>query len=133
MAMDIHEPFDHQVFLPVAEALVDRLFFSPATKAPPTSENSDLLRRAEAWASGEQVAAPVPSTPAPGVFAGPSDGPDLVLIWVLIWGLISWVSHGRIIMNSTTMAGKGGFRVLKAAVTKLHQVFTKCSLSLLFS
>ncbi len=77
MAMDIHEPFDHQVFLPVAEALVDRLFFSPATKAPPTSENSDLLRRAEAWASGEQVAAPAVPTPAPGVFIGPSDGPDL--------------------------------------------------------
>ncbi len=77
MAMDIHEPFDHQPFLPVAEALVDRLFFSPATKAPPTSENSDLLRRAEAWASGEQVAAPAVPTPAPGVFVGPSDGPDI--------------------------------------------------------
>ncbi len=77
MSMDVHEPFDHQVFLPVAEALVDRLFFSPATKAPPTSENGDLLRRAEAWASGEQVAAPAVPTPAPGVFVGPSDGPDI--------------------------------------------------------
>ncbi len=62
---------------PVAEALVDRLSFSPATKAPPTSENSDLLRRAEAWASGEQVAAPASPVQAPSVFVGPSDGPDI--------------------------------------------------------
>ena len=32
MAMDIHEPFDHQVFLPVAEALIDRLFFRQLQK-----------------------------------------------------------------------------------------------------
>ncbi len=32
MAMDIHEPFDHQVFLPVAEALIDRLFFRQLRK-----------------------------------------------------------------------------------------------------
>ena len=29
MSMDVHEPFDHQLFLPVAEALIDRLFPAP--------------------------------------------------------------------------------------------------------
>ncbi len=49
MSMDVREAFDHQVFLLVAEALIDRLFFSPATEAPSISEDSDLLRQAEAW------------------------------------------------------------------------------------
>ena len=67
MSMDVHEAFDHQIFLPVAEALIDRLFFSPATEAPSISEDSDLLRQAEAWASSEPWEAPAPPAAAPGV------------------------------------------------------------------
>ena len=60
MSMDEHAPFDHQGFLPVAEALIDRLFPAPGREIPPPSEKDDLLRRAEAWASGEELAAPAP-------------------------------------------------------------------------
>jgi hypothetical protein len=70
MSMDVHEPFDHEFFLPVAEALTGRLFPASDRESPPTSEKDDLLRRAEAWASGEQWEAPAPPTPAPGVFVG---------------------------------------------------------------
>ena len=48
LSMDEHVPFDHQVFLPVAQALTDLLFPASEVQGPPTSENSDLLRRAEA-------------------------------------------------------------------------------------
>ncbi len=68
--MDVHEPFDHQDFLPVAEALTARLFPAPEVKSPPTSEEGDLLRRAEARASGEELAAPAPAIQPPGVFVG---------------------------------------------------------------
>jgi MinD superfamily P-loop ATPase len=34
MSMDVHEPFDHQEFLPVAEALTARLFPAPEVKSP---------------------------------------------------------------------------------------------------
>ena len=34
MSMDVHEPFDHQFFLPVAEALIDRLFPAPEVNPP---------------------------------------------------------------------------------------------------
>ena len=70
MSMDEHVPFDHQDLLPVAEALTARLFPAPEVKSPSTSEEDDLLRRAEAWASGEQWAALAPPTQAPGVFVG---------------------------------------------------------------
>ena len=65
MSMDVHVTFDHQIFLPVAEALIARLFFSPATEAPPISENNNLLRQAEAWVSGEPWQAPAPPAAAP--------------------------------------------------------------------
>ncbi len=77
MSMDVHEPFDHQDFLPVTEALINRLFPASGMEGPPTSEKDDLLRRAEAWVSGEQWEAPAVPTPAPGVFVGPSDVPDI--------------------------------------------------------
>jgi len=51
MSMDVHQPFDHQYFLPVAEALINRLFSASGMEGPPTSEKDDLLRRAEAWAN----------------------------------------------------------------------------------
>ena len=35
------------------------------------------MRRAEAWASGEEVGGPAPAIQPPGVFVGPSDGPDI--------------------------------------------------------
>ncbi len=34
MSMDVHAPFDHQEFLPVAEALTARLFPAPEVKSP---------------------------------------------------------------------------------------------------
>ena len=77
MSMDVHEPFGHQIFLPVAEALIDRPFFSPATEAPSISENGDLLRQAEAWVSGEEWEVPTPPTPAPGVFIGDPEVADI--------------------------------------------------------
>ena len=46
-------------------------------EGPPTSEKDDLLRRAEAWVSGEQWEAPAVPTLAPGVFVGDSYGPDI--------------------------------------------------------
>ncbi len=36
-----------------------------------------MLRRAEAWASGEELAAPAPQIQAPGVFIGTDLGPDM--------------------------------------------------------
>ncbi len=77
MSMDVHEPFDHQFFLPVAEALIARLFFSPATEAPPISENNNLLRQAEVWAYGEPWEAPAPPAAAPGVFVGGPEPADM--------------------------------------------------------
>ena len=68
MSMHEHVPFDQEGFLAVAEALTARLFPASEVQSPPTSEEEDLLRRAEAWASGEQWAAPAPPTQAPGVF-----------------------------------------------------------------
>ncbi len=65
------------MFLPVAEALIARLFFSPATEAPPISENNNLLRQAEAWVSGEPWQAPAPPAAAPGVFVGGELSPEL--------------------------------------------------------
>ena len=44
LGMDEHVPFDHQDFLPVAEALTARLFPAPEVKSPSTSEEDDLLR-----------------------------------------------------------------------------------------
>ncbi|MEE9161353.1 MAG: P-loop NTPase [Candidatus Neomarinimicrobiota bacterium] len=77
MSMDVHEAFDHQIFLPVAEALIDRLFFSPATEVPPISEDSDLLRQAEAWVSGRPWEAPAPPPQAPGVYVGADLAADI--------------------------------------------------------
>ncbi len=45
LSMDEHVPFDHQVFLPVAEYLTDRHFPASEVQSPPTSEKDDLLRR----------------------------------------------------------------------------------------
>ncbi len=57
MSMDVHEPFDHQIFLPVAE--------------------EDLLRQAEAWVSGERWETPAPPAAAPHVFVGDELSPAL--------------------------------------------------------
>jgi hypothetical protein len=35
------------------------------------------LRQAEAWASGQEWEAPAAPTPAPGVFVGGPEGPDI--------------------------------------------------------
>jgi len=77
MSIDVHETFAHQSFPPVAEALTDRLFPASGRESPPTSEKDDRLRRAEAWASGEQWATPASPVQAPGVFVGGPDGPDI--------------------------------------------------------
>ena len=53
-----------QAILPVAEAVIDRLFFSLATTAPPTSEENDLLRRAaRSWSAATTSAENQHQTP----------------------------------------------------------------------
>ena len=56
---------------------VGGLFPASEVQSPPTSEKNDLLCWAEAWVSGEELAAPAPQIQAPGVFVGPSDGQDI--------------------------------------------------------
>ncbi len=61
-------------------ALTDSLFPASGRESPPTSEKDERLRRAEAWASGEQWAAPAAPTQAPDVFVGDASGGDYTKI-----------------------------------------------------
>ena len=52
-SMDEHVPLDHQPFLPVAQALTAQIFPPAGLKRPPTSEEEEPLRRAEAWVASK--------------------------------------------------------------------------------
>ena len=80
-SMEGQEPFDHQAFLPVAQALAATILAPPAPIKPITEEQTVLLREAEEWLSGEQRMSEQP-TPRPragslGVFVG--EGPEAEL------------------------------------------------------
>ena len=76
-SMEGQVPFDHQQFLPVAQALAATLLVEPASHFPTTEEEAELLREAEAWVSGQPIVAPsvgrqivsVPANPAADITA----------------------------------------------------------------
>ena len=57
-------------FIPVAQALTAQIFPPSELKRPLPSEEEPLLRRAEAWASGEELISPASQIQAPGLLVG---------------------------------------------------------------
>lgn len=73
-SMEGQVPFDHQPFLPVAQALADALLAPPVAVEPLTNEDAELLKEAEEWVTGQGTPVPAPpARPSPsalGVFVG---------------------------------------------------------------
>ncbi len=53
-SMEAQVPFSHQAFLPVAQAVADRMLVEPEPSFPTTEDEAEMLREAEAWVAGKR-------------------------------------------------------------------------------
>ncbi len=81
-SMEGQVAFNHQQFLPIAQALSATLLAPQMAAQPVTDEDAELLREAEDWVAGvgQPVVEPAsrPSTDGQGVFVGDSPEADIV-------------------------------------------------------